>query len=305
MKTIAIANFKGGTGKTVTACNLAALLAREGKGVLLIDADPQHNASCFFLDEEPDIGLYDVLTGAGETVWADNVCDAALDYDRENYPTQIKVLAADMRLLQLDLASMMGNDGGGGVANDKRLFDFLSAVREDGETDFVIIDCPPSFTAASVAAFVCCDEVILPTRVDAFSRAGALELIGQIGSLKRYHVEPRFRALVTMVDGRTRIGGQIVDQLKKDGLEVFRTVIHNSAVVGESTYARLPLYEYAPKSRPARDYEELMREVLASSLPGADEDGASTPPPHRRRAEATKPGPGTVNAARSGGLGDE
>lgn len=306
MRTIAIANFKGGTGKTVTACNLAALLAREGKGVLLIDADPQHNASCFFLDEEPDIGLYDVLTGTGEAVWADNVYDADIYYyDRENYPTQIKVLAADMRLLQLDLASMLGEDGGGAEAAGKRLFDFLSAVREDRETDFVIIDCPPSFTAASVAAFVCCDEVILPTRVDAFSRAGALELIGQIGSLKHYHVEPRFRALVTMVDGRTRIGGQIVDQLKKDGLDVFRTVIHNSAVVGESTYARLPLYEYAPKSRAAQDYEELVKEVLASSLPGADEDGASTPPPHRRRAEATKPGPGTVNAARSGGLGDE
>ena len=305
MRTIAIANFKGGTGKTVTACNLAALLAREGKGVLLIDADPQHNASCFFLEEEPDIGLYDVLTGTGAAVWADNVYDASTYYD-DTSGTVIKVLAADMRLLQLDLASMMGgeSDAGSGAA-EKRLFDFLSAVREDGETDFVIIDCPPSFTAASVAAFVCCDEVILPTRVDAFSRAGALELIGQIGSLKRYHVEPRFRVLVTMVDGRTRIGGQIVDQLKKDGLDVFKAVIHNSAVVGELTYARLPLYEYAPRNRAARDYEELVKEVLASSLPGADEDGASTPPPHRRRAEATKPGPGTVNAARSGGLGDE
>jgi len=277
MRTIAIANFKGGTGKTVTACNLAALLAREGKGVLLIDADPQHNASCFFLDEEPDIGLYDVLTGTGEAVWSDNVYDAQT-FSAAGPGLAIKVLAADMRLLQLDLASMLGEPlshgaerrasspcrgaDGGGEASGKRLFDFLSAVREDGETDFVIIDCPPSFTAASVAAFVCCDEVILPTRVDAFSRAGALELIGQIGSLKRYHVEPRFRALVTMVDGRTRIGGQIVDQLKKDGLDVCRTVIHNSAVVGESTYARLPLYEYAPKSRAARDYEELVKEVL-------------------------------------------
>ena len=262
MRTIAIANFKGGTGKTVTACNLAALLAREGKGVLLIDADPQHNASCFFLEEEPDIGLYDVLTGTGEAVWADNVYPGA-NYFYEEHDMAIGVLAADMRLLQLDLASMMGgeSDAGSGAA-EKRLFDFLSAVREDGDTDYVIIDCPPSFTAASVAAFVCCDEVILPTRVDAFSRAGALELIGQIGSLKHYHVEPRFRALVTMVDGRTRIGGQIVDQLKKDGLDMFRTVIHNSAVVGESTYARLPLYEYAPRNRAARDYEELMREVL-------------------------------------------
>lgn len=278
MRIIATANFKGGTGKTVTACNLAALLAREGKGVLLIDADPQHNASQFFLDEEPDVGLYDVLTGTGPAVWVDNVCDAAMDYDAENYPTQIKVLAADMRLLQLDLASMLGEDvplsgaprqlspegraKGGAEAAGKRLFDFLSAVSEDGETDYVIIDCPPSFTAASVAAYICCDEVILPTRVDAFSRAGALELIEQIRSLKSYHVEPQFRVLVTMVDGRTRIGGQVVEQLKKDGLDVFRTVIHNSAVVGESTYARTPLYEYAPKSRAARDYKELMREVL-------------------------------------------
>lgn len=263
MRIIATANFKGGVGKTVTAVNLAALFAREGKGVLLIDADPQHNASQFFLDEEPDVGLYDVLTGTGPAEWVDNVCDAAMDYDAENYPSQIKVLAADMRLLQLDLASMMGGetDAGSGAA-EKRLFDFLSAVREDGETDYVIIDCPPSFTAASVAAFVCCDEVILPTRVDAFSRAGALELIEQIRSLKSYHVEPRFRVLVTMVDGRTRIGGQVVEQLKKDGLDVFRTVIHNSAVVGESTYARTPLYEYAPRSRAARDYEELMREVV-------------------------------------------
>lgn len=277
MRTIAIANFKGGTGKTVTACNLAALLAREGKGVLLIDADPQHNASCFFLEDEPYIGLYDVLTGTGEAVWADNVYDAQT-FSAAGPGLAIKVLAADMRLLQLDLASMLGEPlsygaerrdsspcrgaDGGGEAAGKRLFDFLSAVREDGGTDFVIIDCPPSFTAASVAAFVCCDEVILPTRVDAFSRAGALELIGQIGSLKHYHVEPRFRALVTMVDGRTRIGGQIVDQLKKDGLDMFKTVIHNSAVVGESTYARLPLYEYAPRNRAARDYEELMAEVI-------------------------------------------
>lgn len=259
MRTIAIANFKGGTGKTVTACNLAALLAREGKGVLLIDADAQHNASDFFGIGVPDGGLYDVLTGTSEAVWADNVYDAAMDY--EDAFLQIKVLPADMRLLTLDLATMLGTDEGSGM-REKRLVDFLGAVDEDGEVDFVLIDCPPSFTAASVAAFVCCDEVILPTKVDAFSRAGALELVAQIRGLKSYHVAPRFRALLTMVDGRTRIGGQALQQLREDGLEVYETVIHSSVRVNESSYARLPLYEYAPRSRTAQDYEALVREVL-------------------------------------------
>ena len=252
MRTIAIANFKGGTGKTATACNLAAILAREGKRVLLIDADPQHNASDFFGFDFDGPTLTDVLQGTGETVWSDNVWDVD-----EN----LQVLPADMRLLTLDLATMLGTDEGSGM-REKRLVDFLCAVDEDGETNFVIIDCPPSFTAASVAAFVCCDEVILPTKVDAFSRAGALELVEQIRGLKSYHVAPRFRALLTMVDGRTRIGGQVLEQLREDGLDVFETVIHSSVCVNESSYARLPLYEYAPRSRTAQDYEALLREVL-------------------------------------------
>ena len=253
MKTIAIANFKGGTGKTVTACNLAARLSREGKSVLLIDADPQHNASDFFGFDSDGPTLTDILQGTGETVWSDNVW--CVD---EN----LQVLPADMRLLTLDLATMLAAPDGGSAMREKRLVDFLCAVDEDGEVDFVLIDCPPSFTAASVAAFVCCDEVILPTKVDAFSRAGALELIEQIRGLKSYHVAPRFRALLTMVDGRTRIGGQVLDQLREDGLEVFGTVIHSSVCVNESSYARLPLYEYAPRSRTAQDYEALAREVL-------------------------------------------
>lgn len=249
MRTIAIANFKGGTGKTVTACNLAALLAREGKGVLLIDADPQHNSTDFFMDYQGELTLTEVLEGSAETVWSDNVAGTAFD--------RLLLLPADMGLLRLDLAALLN----GSEVNDKRLFDFLSAVREDGETDFVLIDCPPSFTAASVAAFVCCDEVILPTRADAFSRAGAMELVEQIRSLKRYHVEPRFRMLLTMSD-RTRLSRQSEEHLRRAGLEMFRTVIRSSVVVGESTYARLPLYEYAPRSIAARDYEELVKEVL-------------------------------------------
>lgn len=250
MRIISIANFKGGTGKTVTAVNLAALLAREGQRVVLIDADAQHNATDFFLDEGPECTLGEVLQGYGETVWSDNLSETRYE--------GLRVLGADMDLLRLDLAAIIS----GADAGDKRLLDFLECAREDEETDFVIIDCPPSFTTASVAALTCSEEVILPTRVDAFSRAGALELIEQVRGIGRYHITPRFRVLVTMT-GKNRISAQVTEQLRRDGLDVFRTTIRNSTTVNESSYARAPLYEYCPKNPAAQDYEALLREVLA------------------------------------------
>ena len=252
MKTIAIANFKGGVGKTATAVNLAALLAREGCGTLLIDADPQHNASDFYLPDFEGITLTDVLTGEGEVVWVDNVSQTAYEY--------LAMLPADMRLLTLDLRSFLnGADG-----FDKRLFDFLECAKKDEVYDFCLIDCPPSFTAASVAALVCADEVILPVKADAFSRAGALEMIGQVKSLARYHVAPRFRVLVTMVD-RTRLSRQVEAQLRDSGLDVLQAAIPASVCVGESTFARVPLYEYAPQSKAAAGYEALLKEVLGDA----------------------------------------
>jgi cellulose biosynthesis protein BcsQ len=127
--------------------------------------------------------------------------------------------------------------------------------------DFCLIDCPPSFTAASVAALVCADEVILPVKADAFSRAGALEMIGQVQSLARWHVAPRFRVLVTMAD-RTRLSRQVEAQLRDSGLDVFETVIPASVCVGEASFARQPLYEYAPTSKAAQGYRSLMGEIV-------------------------------------------
>ena len=253
MRTIAIANNKGGTGKTSTAVNLAALLARNNNRVLLIDADPQHNSTDFFLDDASDIPtLYDVLEGTGEDVWSDNVQSTAFE--------NLSILPADGNLFRLDLSALLN----GSAVNDKRLFDFLSCARGDGELEYVVIDCPPGFTAASTAALVCCDEVIVPTRADAFSRAGALELIAQVNSLARYGVRPSFKVLVTMVD-RSRLSKQAAEQLRRDGLDLFRTTIRSSVCVGESSYARLPLYEYAPRSGAAQDYEALVKEVLGDA----------------------------------------
>lgn len=256
MKTLAIANFKGGTGKTVTACNLAAILAREGRRVLIIDADAQHNTSDFYAPDWEGLTLTDLLTGSRECALDGWLCEEVLP--------RLDLLAADMGLLTLDLASILNDPEAGTGERDKRLFDFLGRCRKERGYDFCIIDCPPSFTAASVSALVCADEVLLPTRVDAFSRLGVLELISQVRGLARYNVSPAFRALVTMADSRSRLSAQAEAQLRRDGLDVCRTVIHASCVVGESSYARLPLYEYAPRSRAARDYEALAKEVLGN-----------------------------------------
>lgn len=253
MKTIAIANYKGGVGKTATAVNLAALLAREGKRVLLIDADAQHNATDFFCPDWEGQTLTDVLKGTADPSLENILADTAYE--------GLQMLCADMGLLTLDLGAILNDPDVCTAYSDKRLYDLLRAAADTG-VDWAIIDCPPSFTASSVAALICADEVILPVKSDAFSRLGAIELIHQVKGLRLQHITPRFRVLATMAD-RTRLSRQVIDQLRADGLDVFEAVIHSSICVGESSYTRLPLYEYAPRSRAAQDYEALLKEVLA------------------------------------------
>ena len=253
MRVISVANFKGGTGKTVTAVNLAAILAAEGDRVLLIDADPQHNASDFFGAEPDAVTLSDVLTGHAEPYWPEILSPTG----REG----LSLLPADMELLTLDLASM--KDGSGSEAV-KRLRDLMDVLREDGAFDFVIIDCPPSFTAASVAALSVTDELIIPTKTDAFSQAGVDELIRQARQLILVNPEQdlRWRVLITMADSTNlhKQGAMLLRASLPWGA-VFRNEIRNTVKVGESTFVKKPLCEYAPKCTSTLNYEALAEEV--------------------------------------------
>lgn len=252
MRVISIANFKGGTGKTVTATNFAAIMADMGKKVLLIDADPQHNATDFYLlpEEKEDVTtLYDVLTGVADPEWPYALTPAG----REG----LDILPADMDLLRLDLAAIA--DGSSEAL--RRMSDFIGTLRSDAAFDYVIVDCPPSFTAASVAALMESDDVILPTRVDAWSRAGVKELLDQMRSLGRQAKGAAFRVLITMAD-RTNLSRQGSGALRESGLNVFGIEIRSAVVVGESSYARKPLSEYAPRSAPAMDYRAAVKEYL-------------------------------------------
>lgn len=255
MKIVSIANFKGGTGKTATAVNLAAIFARDGARVLLIDADAQHNASDFYLkpmDREGAATLTDVLEGTAELLWTDNVTPSG----REG----LDLLPSDMGLLRLDLAAIMT----GAAGCQRRMMDFLDVIRQDEAYDWILIDCPPSFTAASVSVLINSDLVLLPTRLDAFSRQGVHELIDQLNSAGRYFAAPEYRVLITMAD-KPNLSRQGKELLRAGRIAVCSTVIRACVSVGESSYSRQPLYEYAPKSNPARDYE-----ALAAELRGAE-----------------------------------
>ena len=264
MRVTSIANFKGGTGKTATAVNLAAYLAEAGYRVLLIDADPQHNATDFYGPlRDGASSLYDVLTG--ETAGAP-WCNVVEPTDREN----VFLLGADMRLLTLDLSAIIN----GVNAALPRMADLIEALRWDTAVDFVLIDCPPSFTAASVAALTEADDVILPTRADAWSRAGVLDMAEQVRSLgRRTGARPVCRVLVTMAD-RTNLSRQAAEELSELGLAAFRTRIRATVAVGESSYARRPLIDYAPTCSAARDYDALAQEYLQLAEEGErpDED---------------------------------
>lgn len=250
MRVISIANFKGGTGKTATACCLAATLADGEQRVLLIDADPQHNTSDLYGAPDDATTLTDVLDGT-----------AAPDDDGVLTPTgraRITLLPADMGLLGLDLAQMLQGSG----AAVGRLRALIDARRDD--FDYVLIDCPPSFTAASVAALSVSDLVIIPTCADRFSTAGMWELVEQIVNLRRSSQRDlRWRILLTMTDG-TKLSRQAAEYLGGAfPSNMFATAIRRTVKVGEASYVRVPLTEYAPGCTAAIDYRALAVELMA------------------------------------------
>ena len=251
MRTVSIANFKGGTGKSTTAVTMAAELTARGRRVLLIDADPQHNATDFCLGgEDPSPTLTQVLRGETEPYWPDVVNRTG----REG----LDVIGADMELLGLDLAALRG-EGSDAV---RRLSGLLDAMREDNAYDFVLIDCPPSFTAASVAALAVADYVILPTKVDRYSVDGVGELVEQLRQIFRGSANaPRHSVLVTMSTG-TNLAREGEELLRAAYAHVFRTVIRSTVKVGESSYARVPVTEYAPRCTAAFDYRDFVTEFL-------------------------------------------
>jgi len=243
----AVANQKGGVGKTTTAVNLASCAAAEGHQTLLVDLDPQCNATTALGgDADAHPSSYDCLTG--ET----SVAEAA----RPAGPDNLWLVPAsrDLAGAAVELPRIEGSE--------TRLRERLGPVRERFET--TLLDCPPSLGPVSVNALTAADRVIVPVQAEYLALEGLVQFLETLGLIRR-ELNPRLEVsglLVTMHDDRTRLAQDVEAELRRHfGEMVFETVIPRSVRVAESPSYGLPVTEHAPSSRGAVAYKALSKEL--------------------------------------------
>ena len=247
-RVISIANQKGGVGKTTTAVNLSTILAKKGKKVMLIDADPQGNASSGLgLEKQDENSLYDVLI---------NDVDISTTL-QDTCIKNLKVCPSNMDLAgaEVELVSQM--------SREQRLKEKVDSVRE--EFDYIIIDCPPSLGLITLNAFTASNSVLIPVQCEYYALEGLGQLLNTINLVKK-HLNKSLEiegAVLTMYDMRTNLSNQVVKEVKRYFEDkVYKTVIPRNIKLSEAPSFGMPISLYDPKSKGARAYEKLAREVL-------------------------------------------
>ena len=248
-RVFAIANQKGGVGKTTTAINLAASLAANDIRVLVVDSDPQGNAtSGLGVSKDPDKpSLYHVLLGDTHPK------DAIRSTDFEG----LDVITADKNLVGSNL-ELIDLD-----RREYRLRDRLAEIRNDYQ--FILIDCPPALDLLTLNALIAADSVLVPIQCEFFALEGVSELMDTIDRIREAFQHPLAieGILLTMFDDRTNLTRQVAADLReffKD--EVFRTVIPRSVRLAEAPSFGKPILTYDPRSKGAESYIKLAKEIL-------------------------------------------
>lgn len=247
-KIICIANQKGGVGKTTTAVNLAACLAEEGRRTLLVDMDPQGNASSGIGVRPGKKTVYEALLG-------ECALESTLEKTKQK---ELLVAPSDIRLAgaELELANL--------PRREYRMRAALEAVR--GNFDYLVIDCPPSLGLLTINALTAAQSVLIPIQCEYYALEGVTALMNTVQRVKR-GLNPALEiegVLLTMLDGRTNLGLQVVAEVKKHFKnKVFSTTVPRNVRLGEAPSHGLPIHRYDPRSTGAEAYRALAREVLS------------------------------------------